>query len=559
MTTGARSSFSAARYTTNARISTFSTTASSASTSACLNSGARAGRILRNLILGANYLQSQVLHFYHLAALDYIDTTGLLPIAPWIPRYQTSDMLSGAAAADLVAHYVQALDIRRKAHQMGAIFGGKLPCSPVFAAGGCTENVTGEKIDDFRSLLEEIAAFVRDVLIPDVELPADRFAEYLSIGRGCGNLLAYGAFDTDATGSRKLLRGGTYTDGRFRSVDPRRITEYVRHSHFTAASGNLNPAGGETVPQFDKPGAYSWTKAPRYMRKVHEVGPLARMWISGKYRRGISTMDRLMARALEARVVADGLERFAQGRLRTDGSARAGTARHAGGRPGPASRAAAGRPFFRPVPGLFGPRRPARAQGKNPMNRTVPPAARDAVPPAARDAVPPAARDAVPPAARDAVPPAARDAVPPRLILGIGNILLRDEGVGVRVVEAMQHVDLPGDVELVDGGTASRTAHRQNPGAPNSGVIASQTWRDQAMITRHKSRNSNRRLSCTSPHRRLRLEPLERRRGPDRRPSGQRLGDDNLRRRHRPRPGRLVHHGHAARHAALYGRPGELP
>ena len=42
----------------------------------------------------------------------------------------------------------------------------------------------------------------------------------------------------------------------------------------------------------------------------------------------------------------------------------------------------------------------------------------------------------------------------PILILGIGNILLRDEGVGVRVVEAMQAKNLSGNVELVDGGTA---------------------------------------------------------------------------------------------------------
>jgi hydrogenase maturation protease len=38
--------------------------------------------------------------------------------------------------------------------------------------------------------------------------------------------------------------------------------------------------------------------------------------------------------------------------------------------------------------------------------------------------------------------------------MGIGNILLRDEGVGVRAVEAMQHLDLPDHVELVDAGTA---------------------------------------------------------------------------------------------------------
>ena len=42
----------------------------------------------------------------------------------------------------------------------------------------------------------------------------------------------------------------------------------------------------------------------------------------------------------------------------------------------------------------------------------------------------------------------------PILVLGIGNILLRDEGVGVRVIERMQKMRLPDNVELVDGGTA---------------------------------------------------------------------------------------------------------
>jgi hydrogenase maturation protease len=40
------------------------------------------------------------------------------------------------------------------------------------------------------------------------------------------------------------------------------------------------------------------------------------------------------------------------------------------------------------------------------------------------------------------------------LVLGIGNILLRDEGVGVRVIEYLRQQEIPNDVELLDGGTA---------------------------------------------------------------------------------------------------------
>ena len=41
----------------------------------------------------------------------------------------------------------------------------------------------------------------------------------------------------------------------------------------------------------------------------------------------------------------------------------------------------------------------------------------------------------------------------PILILGVGNLLLKDEGIGVHVVRRLQKIDLPHDVEVLDGGT----------------------------------------------------------------------------------------------------------
>ena len=40
------------------------------------------------------------------------------------------------------------------------------------------------------------------------------------------------------------------------------------------------------------------------------------------------------------------------------------------------------------------------------------------------------------------------------LILGLGNILLKDEGIGVHVAKELQKQNLPGNVEVIDGGTA---------------------------------------------------------------------------------------------------------
>jgi len=266
------------------------------------------GRILRNLVLGANFIQSHVLHFYHLSILDFIDTTGLLDQSPWTPRNVTPDMIGGQTAETLVGHYLTALEIRRKAHQMGAIFGGKLPCTGSFVVGGMTENVTAEKVADFRSLLMEIRSFITNVYLPDATLLGTMFPSYYQLGTGLGNLICYGVFDLNAGGSSKLFGPGRYTDGQPGTVDPAQITEYVTRSWFTPACDNKNPAVGETIPDPDKANAYSWLKAPRYLEKAHEAGPLARLWVNGQYSHGISMMDRIVARATEAQSLANAMD-----------------------------------------------------------------------------------------------------------------------------------------------------------------------------------------------------------------------------------------------------------
>ena len=44
---------------------------------------------------------------------------------------------------------------------------------------------------------------------------------------------------------------------------------------------------------------------------------------------------------------------------------------------------------------------------------------------------------------------------PPRIVIvGVGNLLLQDEGIGIHAVKALQEINLPPDVKLVDGGTS---------------------------------------------------------------------------------------------------------
>jgi hydrogenase maturation protease len=46
------------------------------------------------------------------------------------------------------------------------------------------------------------------------------------------------------------------------------------------------------------------------------------------------------------------------------------------------------------------------------------------------------------------------ETTPRIVVIGVGNLLLKDEGIGIHTVKALQEIDLPPDIELIDGGTS---------------------------------------------------------------------------------------------------------
>lgn len=258
-------------------------------------------RLLRNLTLGANFIQSHILHFYLLAAMDFVPGPGT---SPWTPAW-TVDLRGGLTG--VTAHLPEALEARRRAHEMGAVFGGKMPASHAFIPGGFTEKPTGQQIQTFKKHLDFLAAFVKQKYIPDVEAVSQAYADYFKIGTGPRNLMAYGVFEMDDAYDKKLFQPGYVEDsgsGVQVGVSGLDITESVKHAWYDDKSGNLSPSEGQTAPLYPKGAAYSWLKAPRLFGQPFEVGPLARMWINGDYRKGISVMDRHLARAYETEKIA---------------------------------------------------------------------------------------------------------------------------------------------------------------------------------------------------------------------------------------------------------------
>jgi hydrogenase maturation protease len=50
--------------------------------------------------------------------------------------------------------------------------------------------------------------------------------------------------------------------------------------------------------------------------------------------------------------------------------------------------------------------------------------------------------------------PSGENTPPSTVVIGVGNLLLKDEGVGVHALKALQEIDLPPQVRLIDAGTA---------------------------------------------------------------------------------------------------------
>ena len=269
------------------------------------------GRIMRNLVLSANYLQSHVIHFYHLCALDYVDITSILEYnggddklvsvrewvkqevklktgrpdavtaaAPFLPRYEGNNFyikdkdLNWAA----IAHYLQAFDIRMKAHKMVASFGGRAPHLIGLVPGGVTQVPTRAVIREFKKNLREVEKFVNDIYINDVIAVARGYSDYFGYGKFM-NQLSFGVFEEDDTLNTFTLQRGAYLNGAVEQLNTALIKEQVRYSRYSSGS-NLHPLRGDTEPNPHKGGAYTWLKAPRYKDQPMEVGPLARVAVS---------------------------------------------------------------------------------------------------------------------------------------------------------------------------------------------------------------------------------------------------------------------------------------
>jgi ferredoxin hydrogenase large subunit/hydrogenase large subunit len=271
------------------------------------------GRILHNLVQGANHLYDYILHFYHLAALDFVDVTAVLkyqgkdrqlvelkswvkqqlaqntasPAAPFLPRLDGQYISDTGLNIGALKHYLQALELQQQANQASVLFGGKFPHSVTLFPGGCSAKASVSLISRYQYLIKQVQSFILDTYIPDVIAVAKAFPQYWKKGRSKAGFLSFGLFPTaEANTSPRLFApgflsasdviAGRFTRSRVQPVNIGAITEDVAHSFYNSASG-LPVKRGDVSPAPGKKDAYSWTKAPRYQGDPMEVGPAARV------------------------------------------------------------------------------------------------------------------------------------------------------------------------------------------------------------------------------------------------------------------------------------------
>ncbi len=303
------------------------------------------GTLIRNLVMGAEYIYDHPLHFYQLSALDYIDImaiakyngkdkdllavkdkiVGLVAAKdthPLTPRYEPDEfsVKDPDIVITAVKHYLDALKIHAQARNMGAIWGGRTPHYQNIVVGGVTSYPDINQVARFRTMLDEQARFINEVYIPDVLLlgtgPLWKLAE-MGLGAGHSNYLSSGAFVRDPAGQDPIFPAGVIMGFNPANIqvdpfDPEKITESVKYGWYKE-NKPVHPYQGEQVFDLDKKEAYSFVKAPRYDGNPLEVGPLARMLVAKNptllelVKRGAKpgAVARHAARAIETKLVVE--------------------------------------------------------------------------------------------------------------------------------------------------------------------------------------------------------------------------------------------------------------
>jgi hydrogenase large subunit len=268
--------------------------------------------LVRNLMIGAQYIHDHVMHFYHLHALDWVDVVSALSadprataeLAQSLSSYPRSSVgyfadvqkkvkdfveagqlgifanaywghpaykLPPEANLLAVAHYLDALQWQREVARLHTIFGGKNP-HPHFLVGGAPNPIdldsdsaiNSKRLEQVQSIITKMREFVDQAYVPDTLAIASFYKDWGKQGEGLGNFLCYG--DLPARGMNQpdsfLFPRGAILGRDLSHIEPvdleapEEIQEFVARSYYEYSGGKqagLHPYVGETNLHYTGP------------------------------------------------------------------------------------------------------------------------------------------------------------------------------------------------------------------------------------------------------------------------------------------------------------------
>jgi hydrogenase large subunit len=294
---------------------------------------------IRNMIIAAHAVHDEIVHFYHLSALDWVDVVSALKadpdkagalaesLSPWTgnSRHEmrrVKDRLAGFVQSGqlgiftngywghpamklppevnliAVAHYLQALEAQRHANKVVSILGSKTPHIQNIAVGGVSNPIavdsqsvlSVERLLAVKQVIDDVRRFVNQVYMIDVGAIASFYPEWTKYGGGVLNYLSAPDYPLDTKGTQFATPGGYIKGGDIAGFKPFKkfgdeflrdgVKESVKHSWYKGGKGALHPYQGETIADytdFKDDGKYSWVKSPTFYDEPAQVGPLARV------------------------------------------------------------------------------------------------------------------------------------------------------------------------------------------------------------------------------------------------------------------------------------------
>jgi len=258
-------------------------------------------QLIRNLMIGAQYVHDHVMHFYHLHALDWVDVVSALSADPKATS-ELAQSISGYARSSpgyfadtqkkvkefveagqlgifaggywghpeyrlppeanlmAVAHYLDALVWQREVVQIHTIFGGKNP-HPNFIVGGAPSPISNDptsatggaaatavnivSLNQIRNIIRRMMQFVDQVYVPDTVAIASFYKDWFARGEGLGNFMTYGDFPSTGLDDPTtwMIPSGAILNRDLSTVypidlnDPQHVQEFVAHSWYDYSAG----------------------------------------------------------------------------------------------------------------------------------------------------------------------------------------------------------------------------------------------------------------------------------------------------------------------------------